>query len=293
MGLYLDYNATTPIDNNVLEYMVEIYTNNFGNADSRTHSYGSNAKKIVERAREQVAALLGAKRNEIIFTSGSTESNNIAILGIEQEGISKNKRHIITTAIEHKSILGPIRKLEKRGFEVDVIYPHLNGRIDAGQVLDKVREDTLLVSVMHVNNETGTIQPVEELGKQLKDKEVLFHVDASQSCGKLVDEIQRLQYDLLSISAHKMYGPQGVGAIVTRMKNGKRPSIEPIMFGGGQELGLRPGTLPVALIAGFGIACDNCLKNHINYKSGCLKNLKGLLQILSINGIKFSVKFYI
>ena len=186
MALYLDYNASTPIDEDVLNLMIDVYKNEYGNADSRTHAYGSEAKKIVEKARLQVAESLQVKKNEVIFTSGSTESNNLAILGLKEYGIKQNKKHIITTAIEHKSVLEPVRRLEQIGFKVDIVRPQQNGRIDVQSVMDKVREDTLLISVMHVNNETGTIQPVEELGNYLEKRNVYFHVDASQSCGKLV-----------------------------------------------------------------------------------------------------------
>lgn len=289
MGLYLDYNASTPIDNAVLDYMIEIYRNNYGNAESRTHSYGSSAKKVVEKARNQVAELLNIRKNEVIFTSGSTESNNMAVLGLKREGIKRSKNHIITTAIEHKSVLEPMKKLIEEGFIIDVVYPQRSGRIDVQQVLSRIRKDTLLVSVMHVNNETGTIQPVEELGEALQDLDVFFHVDASQSCGKLVNEIQRLKYDLLSISAHKMYGPQGIGAIITKINNGKMIPVEPLMLGGGQEAGLRPGTLPVALIAGFGLACELSHKNHLKYQEECFKNQKRLIQILDTKGIKYSI----
>ena len=289
MGLYLDYNASTPIDKSVLEYMIEVYKNDFGNADSRTHSYGSEAKKRVELAREQVAALLGVMKNEVIFTSGSTESNNIAILGLKKEGIRSKKRHIITTAIEHKSILEPMKKLEEEGFDIDIVHPQLSGRINVDQVLNKVRKDTLLVSVMHVNNETGTLQPVEELGNRLNNTGVIFHIDASQSCGKMVKEIQRLRYDLLSISAHKMYGPQGVGAIIVRVKDGKKAPIEPIMFGGGQEGGLRPGTLPVALIAGFGAACEIAMKDYNKNQKIFIKNKEKFLDLLHALGVKYVI----
>lgn len=289
MGLYLDYNASTPIDSSVLQYMVEVYKNDFGNADSRTHSYGGEARKVVEKARDQVAELLGIMKNEVIFTSGSTESNNMAVLGLKNEGIKANKKHVITTAIEHKSILEPMKILKEEGFDIDIVYPQQNGRIDEKEILNKVREDTLLVSVMHVNNETGTIQPIEELGKQLKNMGVIFHVDASQSCGKLVEEIQRLQYDLLSISAHKMYGPQGVGAIIVRIKNGKTVPIKPIMFGGGQECGLRPGTLPVPLIAGFGVACENSLKNYRSNLKMFTECQKKLIKMLNTFNLKYNI----
>ena len=289
MALYLDYNASTPIDEDVLNLMIDVYKNEYGNADSRTHAYGSEAKKIVEKARLQVAESLQVKKNEVIFTSGSTESNNLAILGLKEYGIKQNKKHIITTAIEHKSVLEPVRRLEQIGFKVDIVRPQQNGRIDVQSVMDKVREDTLLISVMHVNNETGTIQPVEELGNYLEKRDVYFHVDASQSCVKLVEELQRLKYDLLSISAHKMYGPQGVGALISRVKDGKKIPLEPVMYGGGQESGLRPGTLPVALIAGLGLACQKCLSNYSKNHEGYKENQKKLLQLINESQVKYDI----
>lgn len=187
MGAYLDYNASTPIDERVLARMTDIYRNHYGNADSRTHRFGSDAKKIIEEARQKVGALLGIPSELVYFTSGSTESNNMAVLGLEEYGKKAGRRHIITTAIEHKSVLEPCRHLEEKGFEVDYVRPGEDGRVKAEEILSRIRPDTLLVSIMHVNNETGTIQPVYEIGEALKGTEVYFHVDASQSCGKLVE----------------------------------------------------------------------------------------------------------
>ena len=289
MGLYLDYNASTPINDEVLDLMVNVYKNDYGNADSRTHIYGSGAKGVVEKARGQVAELLKVKKNEIIFTSGSTESNNLAILGLKEYGLKENKKHIITTTIEHKSVLEPVNQLAKNGFEVEFIHPHQNGRIDAEDVVKRIRKDTLLVSVMHVNNETGTIQPVEELGEALRNESCWFHIDASQSCGKLVKELQKIQYDLLSLSAHKMYGPQGVGALIIRFKDNKKPPLEPIMYGGGQEGGMRPGTLPVALIAGLGLACDISLNNWKDNYQIYKANQKRLLGLIEKSGVRYTI----
>ena len=169
MGLYLDYNASTPIDEDVLEQMIRVYRESYGNADSRTHNYGSQAKDIVSRSREQVAELFKVRPNEVVFTSGSTESNNLAILGLRGYGLRESRKHIVTTSIEHKSVLEPLRKLEGQGFEVSYVRPGRGGRVEAQEVLSHIRQDTLLVSVMHVNNETGTIQPVEEIGNALKE----------------------------------------------------------------------------------------------------------------------------
>ena len=289
MGLYLDYNASTPLDERVLDKMVEVYREHYGNADSRTHSYGSAARSLVEEARSRVGELLGVSKRNVYFTSGSTESNNLAILGLENFGNHSERKHILTTAMEHKSVLEPLRILEKRGFAVEYIHPHRDGRVCAEEIFSRVRKDTLLVSVMHVNNETGTIQPVEELGKALADTQVYFHVDASQSCGKLVEELQRLSCDLLSVSAHKMYGPQGIGALIARDRKGRKPELEPIMYGGGQEGGLRPGTLPVALIAGFGEAAAILQKEYRENQRACLRNRERILHILEESGADFQV----
>lgn len=262
MSIYLDYNASAPIDLRVLDHMVDIYKNYTGNADSRTHSYGERARSVVEEARKQVANLLGGTSDEIFFTSGATESNNIAIRGLLDYAKSTGKKHIISTAIEHKAVLETVKYLAKEGFDVDLIKPDKSGRISAEDVINSVRDDTLLVSVMHVNNETGIIQPVKEIGEALDQKGVLFHVDATQSCGKLVEEIRELKYNMLSFSAHKLMGPQGVGVLVLKKKRYKLPPVKNIMFGGQQEHGIRPGTIPVALVAGCGIACDIANKEY-------------------------------
>ena len=289
MGIYLDYNASTPIDERVLEKMIDIYRYHYGNADSRTHQFGSEAKRIVEKSRKNVADLLGISKGNIYFTSGSTESNNIAILGLESYGRDSGRKHVITTGIEHKSVLEPCRILEERGFKVVYVMPREDGRIRSEDVLHRVREDTLLVSIMHVNNETGSIQPVEEIGKTLSDSGVYFHVDASQSCGKLVEEIQRLPFDLLSISAHKMYGPQGVGALVIKNKNRMSLDIKPIIYGGGQERGIRPGTLPVALIGGFGKAAEIATEEYKSNKKCCSENLNRILNVLKNSTVTYEI----
>ena len=261
MAVYLDYNATTPIDERVLEVMIDVYRNHYGNADSRTHNHGDQARMIVENARVQVALLLGVNSTEVFFTSGATESNNIAIQGLEAYACSSEKKHIITTSIEHKAVLETAKAMKERGFELDLINPDESGRINADELLAKVRNDTLLVSVQHVNNETGIIQPVKEIGNTLSEKGVLFHVDATQSCGKLVEEIRELKYDMLSFSAHKLEGPQGIGCLILRKKNYKIPPVKGIMYGGQQEHRIRPGTIPVALVAGCGKACEIAAKD--------------------------------
>ena len=193
MGIYLDNNASSPIDERVLAVMVDTYLNSYGNADSRTHNHGEQARITVEYARKQVASLLGINSSEVFFTSGSTESNNIAIQGLEEYALETNKKHIITSAVEHKSVLETVKMMKKKGFEIELVNPDLSGQVNVQEILDKVRDDTLLVSIMHVNNETGIIQPVAELGSELEKRNVLFHVDATQSCGKLVDEIRNLK----------------------------------------------------------------------------------------------------
>uniref|UniRef100_N2A0D7 Aminotransferase class V domain-containing protein n=1 Tax=Eubacterium plexicaudatum ASF492 TaxID=1235802 RepID=N2A0D7_9FIRM len=276
MSIYLDYNASAPIDSRVLDTMIEVYKGSVGNADSRTHNHGEKAREVVEYARGQVADLLGATSGEVFFTSGSTESNNIAIRGLEEYAEKTGKRHIITSAIEHKAVLETVKALGVKGFKIDIVSPGLSGRVGTEQIFSLIREDTLLVSLMHVNNETGIIQPVEEIGEELAKRKVLFHVDATQSCGKLVEELKRLKYNMLSFSAHKFQGPQGIGVLVLR-KNGYRlPPVKGIMYGGQQEHGIRPGTIPVALAAGCGCACEIAAREYAQNKQKT-RNLKNLV----------------
>jgi len=278
MSIYLDYNASAPIDLRVLDVMVDVYKNKIGNADSRTHNFGETARRVVETARKQVASLLGVSSDEVFFTSGATESNNIAIQGLRDYAEATGKKHIITTAIEHKAVLETVKQLANEGFDVEIISPEASGRVSIDSILSIVREDTLLVTVMHVNNETGIIQPVKELGDYLEEKGILFHIDATQSCGKLVDEIRDLKYNMLSFSAHKLMGPQGIGVLVLKKKKYKLPPVKNIMYGGQQEHGIRPGTIPVALVVGCGKACElaeqeyleNAVKVH-NIRSRILK----------------------
>lgn len=291
MAVYLDYNATTPIDERVLEEMINVYRNGIGNADSRTHTHGDHACEIVENARAQVASLLNVNRGEVFFTSGATESNNIAIQGLESFSNTSGKKHIITTAIEHKAVLETAKAMIKRGFTLDIVNPDESGRINEEEVLNRVREDTLLVSVQHANNETGIIQPVKVLGDELAKRDIFFHVDATQSCGKLVDEIRELNYDMLSFSAHKLRGPQGVGCLILKKKNYKLPPVKAIMYGGQQENGIRPGTIPVALVAGCGKACELAgqeYKDNYSYskaiKDSLLKSLVDANVNYLING---------
>jgi cysteine desulfurase len=291
MTVYLDYNATTPVHPNVLEEMIVTYKQNYGNAGSHTHSYGQSARRAVENARTQIASVLGIEKNEIIFTSGATESNNLAILGLALWGESTGRRHIISTTIEHKAVLEPLNYLRNKGFSVDLVPVDNECRVKPDDIFNLIRSDTLLVSVMHANNETGTIQPVDEIGKALKDTSVFFHIDAAQTFGKLIPEMKSLNYDLLSISGHKINGPQGIGTLVLKRKKYKRPPVQAISFGGGQEGGLRPGTLPVALIVGLGKAAkladdyymDN-IKKYNKVKNDIIHQLQDVKYI--INGSK-------
>lgn len=287
MSVYLDYNSSAPIDLRVLDVMVDTYKNNIGNADSRTHNFGGSARMVVESARKQVASLLALSSEEVFFTSGATESNNIAIQGLREYAEKTNKKHIITTAIEHKSVLETVKHLESEGYKVDIVSPDVSGRVNADKILNKLRNDTLLVSVMHVNNETGIIQPVKELGEALLEKDVLFHIDATQSCGKLVEEIRDIKYNMLSFSAHKLMGPQGVGVLVLRKKSYKLPPVKAILYGGHQEHGIRPGTIPVALTVGCGKACE-IAENEYKKNSAYMHEIKEkVLAELDNSGIEY------
>ena len=251
---YFDCNATTIIELEVLEIVTHFLKNEYGNAGSRTHIYGSNAQKAVHVARKQVADVVECETNEVVFTSGATESDNIAILGLAEHGRQNGKMHIITTPIEHKAILEPIEFLKSNGFQVDFIDVDESGRIDIAHLVNLVNPKTLLVSIMHVNNETGIIQPISEVSDILANFEAFLHVDAAQGFGKELTQLTNRRIDLISISGHKIFAPKGIGALIARKRGYKRPPLSPILYGGGQELGLRPGTHPVALIAGLGLA---------------------------------------
>ena len=289
MSIYLDYNASAPIDSRVLDCMIDVYRNHIGNPDSRTHSFGENAREIVEQARQQVASLLGISANEVFFTSGATESCNIAIQGLEAYADASGKRHIITTAIEHKAVLETVKAMQRKGYEIELVMPTRSGYVDADEVLSRVRKDTLLVSTMHVNNETGVIQPVEEIGRVLADRAVLFHVDATQSCGKLVEELRHLNYDMLSFSAHKFGGPQGIGALILRRKHYKLPPVKAIQYGGQQEHKIRPGTVPVALVAGCGKACE-VVEAEFKENEACNHSIKSqIMRMLADSKVPFQL----
>ncbi|MDE6209984.1 MAG: aminotransferase class V-fold PLP-dependent enzyme [Lachnospiraceae bacterium] len=287
MGIYLDYNASAPIDERVLDVMVNVYKNVYGNSDSRTHDYGDEARKLVENARGQVASLLGVNNSEVFFTSGSTESNNLAIRGLLDYANETGKKHIITSTIEHKAVLETVKSLEKEGFKVDFVNPDVDGRVDVENISNLIEEDTLLVSLMHANNETGIIQQIKELGEMLYEKGILFHVDATQSCGKLVPELRDVKYNMLSLSAHKLSGPQGVGALILRKKRYKLPPVKAITYGGQQEHGIRPGTVPVALVAGLGKACELAEKEYKDNIRKYQENKELVISLIEHSGLDY------
>jgi cysteine desulfurase len=253
-AVYLDYAATTPVDPAVATEMAACLTESgdFGNASS-THVFGRRAAARVETARAQVAALIGAEPDEITFTSGATESNNLAVLGVSRANADRG-RHIVTTRIEHKAVLDPCKRLEREGFTVTYLTPDRQGRIDPEIVRAALRPDTVLVSIMYVNNEIGVMQDVGAIGALCRDRGVAFHTDAAQAVGKIPVDVRNLPVDFMSFTAHKIYGPKGVGALYTRRAS--RPLLQPVSFGGGQERGLRPGTLATHQIVGLGVACE-------------------------------------
>jgi cysteine desulfurase len=296
LPIYLDHNATTPMDPRVLAAMTPYFTELFGNAASRNHSFGWAAEAAVEKARVQVARLIGAtvltkkepdgttahwpdgsvreEAPEIIWTSGATEGNNLAIKGVAEMYAEKGK-HIITQVTEHKAVIDPCKRLERMGYEVTWLQPDKAGRVSVEQVAAAIRPDTILVSIMWANNEIGTIQPVREIGKLCKEKGVLFHTDATQAVGKIPVDVEADGVDLLSFTAHKLYGPKGAGALYVRRKN-PRVRLTPIMDGGGHERGFRSGTLNVPGIVGTGAACEIAMK-ELPTESARLKSLRDRL----------------
>ncbi|MDD3380624.1 MAG: IscS subfamily cysteine desulfurase [Rugosibacter sp.] len=252
LPIYLDYSATTPVDPRVAEKMIPWLTEHFGNPASRSHAYGWEAEHAVENAREEVAKLVGADAKDIIWTSGATESNNLAIKGAAHFYASTKGKHIVTVTTEHKAVLDTVKELERQGFEATYIVPQENGLITPEQFAAALRPDTVVASVMAVNNEIGVIQPIAELGEICREKGVIFHVDAAQATGKMPIDLNTLKVDLMSFSAHKTYGPKGVGALYVRRK--PRIRLEAQMHGGGHERGLRSGTLATHQIVGMGEA---------------------------------------
>ncbi|MGZ4820392.1 MAG: IscS subfamily cysteine desulfurase [Terriglobales bacterium] len=289
LPIYMDNHATTPIDPRVLEEMLPYFTDKFGNAASRNHVFGWVAEEGVEQARERIAKLVGATTKEIIFTSGATESDNLAIKGVAEMYREKGN-HIITAVTEHKAVLDTCKRLEKYGFRVTYLPVMKDGRVDMDDLKRAMDDKTILVTLMAANNEIGVLQPIAEIGKLCHERGVLFHSDATQAVGKVPIDVQKMGIDLLSISGHKMYGPKGVGALYVRRKN-PRVQVSPIIDGGGHERGMRSGTLNVPGIVGLGKACSLCheeMPQESKRLSGLRDRLKekimGNLDEVFING---------
>ncbi len=258
LPIYMDHHATTPVDPRVLEAMLPYFTEKFGNAASRNHSFGWTAEEAVENARAQIARLINATPKEIIFTSGATESNNLAIKGAAEMYREKGN-HIITQVIEHKAVLDTCKRLEKYGYQVTYLPVERDGRINPDDLRRAITPKTILISIMYANNEIGVLQPIEEIGRIAKEHGVLFHCDGVQAVGKIPVDVQKDGIDLLSLSAHKIYGPKGVGALYVRRRN-PRVQLAAIIDGGGHERGMRSGTLNVPGIVGLGQACEICMQ---------------------------------
>jgi cysteine desulfurase len=287
--IYLDNSATTPVDPRVAEVMMQFLTadTKFGNPASKSHAYGWEAEEAVERARREVAELIGADPKEVIWTSGATESDNLAIKGIAHFYHKKGK-HIVTSAIEHKAVLDSCRQLEREGYEVTYLEPESNGLIDLDKLTAVLRDDTILVSIMHVNNEIGVVQNLQAIGKITREKKIFFHSDAAQSAGKVAIDVNAMNIDLMSFSAHKIYGPKGMGALYVRRK--PRVRLEAQMHGGGHERGMRSGTLPVHQIAGMGeafrIAREEMASEKVRLEALRDRFLKGIeeMEEVYVNG---------
>ena len=256
LPIYMDNHSTTPTDPTVLEAMLPYFTEKFGNAASRNHSFGWEAEAAVDAARQQIASLINADPKEIIFTSGATESDNLALRGVAEMYREKGD-HVITSVIEHRAVLDTAKRLEKMGFTVTYLPVRADGTVDPEELKKAITPKTILISLMFANNEIGSINPVAEIGRIAKERGILFHCDATQGVGKVPVDVQAMGIDLMSFSAHKIYGPKGVGALYVRRKN-PRVRIAPILDGGGHERGMRSGTLPVPLIVGFGKAAEIC-----------------------------------
>jgi len=287
--VYLDNNATTAVDPRVLEKMLPYFTQNFGNAASRNHEYGWTADAAVEEAREEIGKTIGASAKEIIITSGATESNNIAILGAAEMYKSKGN-HIITCVTEHKAVLDPCKHLEESGHDVTWLKVDKDGLIDLAELESSITDKTILITIMHGNNEIGTLQPIDKIGAIAKKHNVLFHTDATQTVGKLPIDVEKMGIDLLSMSAHKMYGPKGVGGLYVRRRN-PRVRLSPVIYGGGHERGMRSGTLNVPGIVGFGEACriareemETEIPRQLALREKLWKGLCKHLDALYING---------
>jgi len=274
--VYLDCNASNPIEPRVMQAILEAYRSVQGNAGS-PHLHGQKAKEAVHRARDQIGSVVGAKRHEVYFTSGATESNNLAILGLAQRGKWTGKRHIISSAIEHKAVLEPLDRMRSMGFEVTLINPQSDGRVSSRAMIDAMRPDTLLVSLMHANNETGIVQPIDEVAQEAQSRGIWMHVDAAQGFARDIERLRHPGIISMSVSGHKIFGPQGIGALVIRRNKDHDGALEPILVGGGQELGLRPGTIAVPLVVGFGLAAELALDEHDSREEAC-KQLGTIVQ---------------
>ncbi len=287
LPIYLDYAATCPVDQRVAEKMMKFMTKEgtFGNPASRSHRFGWQAEEAVDVARNQIADLIGADSREIVFTSGATESDNLAIKGAAHFYKTKGK-HIITCKTEHKAVLDTCRQLEREGFEVTYLAPKADGLVDLAELEAAMRDDTILVSIMHVNNEIGVIQDIEKIGEMCRARNIIFHVDATQSVGKVDIDLKKLKVDLMSMSSHKLYGPKGIGALYVRRK--PRVRLEAIIHGGGHERGMRSGTLPVHQIVGMGEAYEICHKEMATE----MPRLKALRDRL-YNGLKDIEETYV
>ncbi len=284
LPVYLDNNATTPVDPRVLDEMLPYFTQNFGNAASRTHIFGWIAEEAVEHARQQLASLINAHPKEIVFTSGATESINLALKGVYEMYASKGN-HIITCATEHKAVLDTCKHLEKSGAEVTYLPVKFDGRIDLAELEKSIRSSTILIAIMYANNEIGVVQPIKEIAAFARQHNVLFFCDAAQAVGKIPVDVIEDDISLLSLSAHKIYGPKGVGALYVRRKN-PRVRLTAQMDGGGHENNMRSGTLNVPGIVGFGKACEICMQ-EMNAESIRLKNLRDKLEksLVELNNV--------
>jgi cysteine desulfurase len=284
--IYLDYSATTPVDPRVAAKMIPFLTENFGNPASRSHPFGWTAEKAVEEAREEVAKLVNADPREIVWTSGATESNNLAIKGAAHFYSATKGKHIITVATEHKAVIDPVRELEREGFEATFLQPEPNGLIDLEKFKAAIRPETVLASVMLVNNEIGVIQDIEAIGNICRENNIIFHVDAAQATGKVAIDLERLPVDLMSFSAHKTYGPKGIGALYVRRK--PRIRIEAQMHGGGHERGMRSGTLATHQIVGMGEAF-RIAREEMGAENERIRRLRDRL----LNGLKDIDEVYV
>ena len=289
LPIYLDNHSTTPCDPRVVEFMLPYFTEKFGNAASRNHSFGWDAEEGVDRARKQIAKIIHADPKEIVFTSGATESDNLALKGVVEMYKEKGD-HIITSSTEHRAIIDTAKALEKKGVKVTYLPVDKTGMVNPDDVRNAITDKTILISVMLANNEIGTINPVKEIGKIAKEKGILFHCDATQGVGKIPVDVQDMGIDLMSFTSHKIYGPKGVGALYVRRK-APRVRLEPMIHGGGHERGMRSGTLPVPLIVGFGKACELCEQEMptetprlIKLRDRLQEGITGVMEEVYLNG---------